>query len=198
MSCDTEYLKKQLLIFLETWSPSFCIVCNCFDDFRTNLPKKIGHFHRKQNTKFPKRRWVRSKNVCLSSALLFSFVVTKKYVLITSWGLSTWNNTCSLFKCRGTFRLRQFSKSRFGTLALYILHLRCLAIPNTWKNSFWFFRKRGLRRFVLCAIILMIFAQTFQKKLANFTESKTPNFQKDVEYVPKMSFWAQLCFFLWL
>ena len=61
MSCDTEYLKKQLLIFSETWSPSFCLVCNCFDEFRTNLPKKIGQFHRKQNTKFPKRRWVRSK-----------------------------------------------------------------------------------------------------------------------------------------
>ena len=131
MSCDTECLKKQLLIFSETWSPSFCIVCNCFDDFRTKLPKNIGQFHRKQNTKFPKRRWVRSKNVCLSSALLFSLVVTKKYVLITSWGLSTWNNTCSLFKCRGTFRLRQFSKARFGTLALYILRLRCLVISNT-------------------------------------------------------------------
>ena len=63
MSCDTEYLRKQLLIFSETWSPSFCIVCNCFDDFRTNLPKNIGQFHRKQNTKFPKRRWVRSKKL---------------------------------------------------------------------------------------------------------------------------------------
>ena len=141
MSCDTEYLKKQLLIFSETWSPSFCIVCNCFDDFRTNLPKNVGQFHRKQNTKFPKRRWVRSKNVCLSSALLFSLVVTKKYVLITSWGLSTWNNTCSLFKCRGTFRLRQFSKARFGTLALYILRFRCLVISNTYKNSSCFLSK---------------------------------------------------------
>ena len=63
MSCDTEYLEQRLLIFLETWSPSFCIVCNSFDDFRTNLPKNIGRFHRKQNTKFPKRCWVRSKNV---------------------------------------------------------------------------------------------------------------------------------------
>ena len=63
MSCDTEYLKKQLLIFSETWSPSFCIVCNCFDDFRTNLPKNIGQFHRKQNTKIPKKRWVRSKKL---------------------------------------------------------------------------------------------------------------------------------------
>ena len=29
-------------------------VCNHFDDFRTNLPKNIGPFHRKQNTNFPK------------------------------------------------------------------------------------------------------------------------------------------------
>ena len=66
------------MIFLETWSPSFCFVCNCFDDFRTNLPKKIGRFHQKQNTKFPKRRWVRSKNIFLSNALLFSLVVTNE------------------------------------------------------------------------------------------------------------------------
>ena len=79
MSCDTEYLrKKQLLIFSETWSSSFWIVCNCFDDFRTNRPKNIVRSHRKENTNFPKWRWVRSKNVCLSSALLFSLVVTKK------------------------------------------------------------------------------------------------------------------------
>ena len=78
MSCDTDYLKKQLLIFSKTWSPSFCIVCNCFDDFRRNLPKNIGQFHRKQNTMFPKRRWVRSKNVCLSSGGLDALVVTKK------------------------------------------------------------------------------------------------------------------------
>ena len=82
MSCDTEYLeKKQLLIFSETWSSSFWIVCNCFDDFRTNRPKNIGRSHRKENTNFPKWRWVRSKNVCLSSALLFSLVVNKKTVL---------------------------------------------------------------------------------------------------------------------
>ena len=56
MSGETEYLKKQLLINSETWSSSFRIVCNCFVDFRTKLPKNFGRFHRKQNTKFPKRR----------------------------------------------------------------------------------------------------------------------------------------------
>ena len=123
--------KKQLLIFSETWSSSFWIVCNCFDDFRTNRPKNNGQSHRKENTNFAKWRWVRSKDICSSSALLFSLVVTKKYVLRTSWGLSTWNNTCFLFKCRVTFWLRYFSNAMFGTLAPYLLRLRCLAIPNT-------------------------------------------------------------------
>ena len=55
------------------------------------------------------------------------------------------------------------------------------------KNSFRFFRKRGLRRFVLCAIVLMIFVQNFRKNLGDFTERKTPTFQNDVEHVPKKS-----------
>ena len=87
MSCDTEYLeKKQLLIFSETWSSSFWIVCNCFDVFRTNRPKNNGRSHRKENTNFPKWRWVRSKNVCLSSALLFSLVVTKIFFEVSLLG----------------------------------------------------------------------------------------------------------------
>ena len=123
--------KKQLLIFSETWSSSYCNVCNCFDDFRTNLPKSFGRFRRKKNTNFPKWRWVRSKKVCLSSALLFSLVVTQKHFLRPYWGLSLWNNTWFLFKCRVTLRLRQFSKGRFGIFALYFLRLRCLVISNT-------------------------------------------------------------------
>ena len=59
----------------------------------------------------------------------------------TSSDLSTWNNTCFLFKRRVTFRLHQTSKATFGTLALYILRLRCLVISNTYKNSFCFLRK---------------------------------------------------------
>ena len=55
------------------------------------------------------------------------------------------------------------------------------------KNSFRFFRTRGLRRFVLCAIVLRIFIQTLRKVLGDFTETKTPTFQNDVEYVPKKS-----------
>ena len=142
MSCDTEYLKKQLLIFFGVWSSSFCIVCNCFADFRTNLPETNGRSHRKENTSFPNWRRVRFRIVFLSPALLFSLVVIKKYVLRTSWGLSSWSNTCFLFKCRVTFRLRQFSKARFGTLALYILRLRCLGISNTYKNSFYWAKQK--------------------------------------------------------
>ena len=106
-------------------------------------------------------------------------------------------HTCFLFKCRLRFRLRFFSNATFGTLALYILRLKCLAIPNTSKNSFWFFRKRGLHRFLLHAIVLLICVQTFPKILGDFTETKTPTFQIDFEYVPKLSVWALLCFLLW-
>ena len=87
-------------------------------------------FH-EQNRNFPKRRWVRSRNVSLSSARLDSLVVKKKAALRTCWDLSTWNNTCFLFKCRVTFWLRYFSNATFGTSALYILRLRCLVISNT-------------------------------------------------------------------
>ena len=160
--------KKQLLIFSETWSSSFWIVCNYLDDLRTYRPKSIGRSHRKENTNFAKWRCVRSKNICSSSALLFSLVVTKKYDLRTSWGVSTRNNTCFLFKCRVTFWLRYFSpNATFGTLALYILRLRCLGISNTYKNSFSF----------LC---------------------KTATFQNDVVYVPQMSLWALLGWIVWL
>ena len=152
-------IKKQLLIFSETWSSSFWIVCNCYDDFRTNLPKNNGRSHRKENINFPKWRWVRSKNVCLSSALLFSVVVTKMFVLRTSWGLSTWSNMCFLFKCRVTFRLCHFSKATFGTLALYILRLRCLVI--LWyriliKTALFSWRKQKISKTTL---------STFQKCL---------------------------------
>ena len=63
------------------------------------------------------------------------------------------------------------------------------------KTAFDFFRKRGLRRFVLCAIVLMILAQTLRKLLGEFTEIKTQNFQKYVEYVPKCLFVRCSAFF---
>ena len=44
--------KNSFWFFSETWSSSFCIVCNCFDDFRPNLLKNIGQFHRKENSIF--------------------------------------------------------------------------------------------------------------------------------------------------
>ena len=56
------------------------------------------------------------------------------------------------------------------------------------KKLLMIFSETGLRRFVFCAIVLMIFAQSFRKILGVFTESITPTFQNDVEYVPKMSF----------
>ena len=55
------------------------------------------------------------------------------------------------------------------------------------KNCFRFFRKRGLRRFGLCAIVSMIFVQTVRKIMGDLTEKKGATFQNDVEYVLKKS-----------
>ena len=66
------------------------------------------------------------------------------------------------------------------------------------KKLLMIFSETGLRRFVFCAIVLMIFAQTFRKILGDFTKSKKQNFEKYDEYVPKLSVGALLCFFLWL
>ena len=45
-------LKRELLIFSETCSPSFCILCKCFDDFRTNLPKVMGDLTERKTRTF--------------------------------------------------------------------------------------------------------------------------------------------------
>ena len=89
MSCDTEYLKNGFWFFRKRGLRCFVLyaICNCFDDFRTNRPKNNGRSNRKENTNFPKRRWVRSKNVCLSSALLFPSAITTKIVSRPSWDL---------------------------------------------------------------------------------------------------------------
>ena len=150
MSCDTEYLKKQLLIF---FGNVVSVVLYCVQLF--------WWFSHKPSEKYwpisPKAKHKISKKT------LSTF---QKNVSRTSSDLSTWNNTCFLFECRVKFRLRQTSKATFGTLALYILRLRCLGISNTYKNSFCFL-------------------------------SKIETFQNDVEYVPKMFFWALLGLFLW-
>ena len=67
----------------------------------------------KENRNIPKWRLVRSKNVFLSSAGLVPLVVSKKSFSRTSSDLSTWNNTCFLFKCRVMFGLRWLTKAAF-------------------------------------------------------------------------------------
>ena len=142
MSCDTEYLEKNSFwFFRKRGLRRFGLCAFVLMIFVQTVRQNSGRSHRKDNTNFAKWRWVRSKNVCLSSALLFSVVVTRKYDLRTSWGLSTWNNTCFLFRSRVAFRPRKFLNATFGSLALYILRLRCLRISNTYKNSFCFLSK---------------------------------------------------------
>ena len=42
----------------------------------------------------------------------------------------------------------------------------------------------------------LVISNTYKNSFCSL--SKTETFQNDVEYVPKMSVWALLCFFLWL
>ena len=138
------------------------------------------------------------KKVFLSSGGLDYLVVYKKAVLRTFTDLSIWNKTRFLFKCRVMFWLRYFLNATFDTLALSSCVWDVLQYRIIKEKQLWFFWKRGLRRFGLYAVVLMIFLQTFREILGDFTEKKTPTFQNDVEYVPKLSVWALLCFFLWL
>ena len=160
MSCDIEYLEKQLLIFLETCFSSFCIVCNCFDDFRTNLPKVIGQFHGKENTNFPKRRCVRSKNVCLISALLFLWLELKNLfrevpqISLLETIRVFCSNAESRLGCAGCRKLRLLMgiKSWIWDMQYQVL-----------KKQFFIFWKRGLHSFGLCTFFLKVSVQIFEK-----------------------------------
>ena len=78
MSCNTEYLKKQLLIFFGNVVSVVLYCVQRFWWFSHKPSEKNGRLRRKQNTKFPRRRWVSSKNVFLSTALLFSLFEIKE------------------------------------------------------------------------------------------------------------------------
>ena len=143
-------LKKTAFDFFGNVVSVICIVCNCFDEFRTNLPKNIRRSHRKENTNFPKWRWVRSKIVCLSSSLLFFLLVTKKYVLRTSWDVCTWISTCF---CSNAESRSGCASSRWLRLVLW-LFTSCvwdvLGYRTLIKTAFvsWAMQKLPKRRWV--------------------------------------------------
>ena len=76
MSCDTEYLKNCFCFFGKV--VSFVLYCVELWWFSHKPSEKHWAFSPKAKHKISKRRWVRSKNVFLSAALLFSLVVTKE------------------------------------------------------------------------------------------------------------------------
>ena len=133
-SCFWDVLRYRIFMkaafdFLDTWSSSFCNVWKWFNDFRKNHPKKIGLIHQKENTSFPKRRWVRFKIVCFSSALLFSVVVTKKYMF---WELPE----VSLF-----WTIRNFcsnAESRFGCVSYWRLCLVLWLFTSCVWDVLWY------------------------------------------------------------
>ena len=98
--------------------------------------------------------------VFLSSARLDSLVVTKKAVLRTCWDLSTWNNTCFLFKCRVKFWLGWLSEATFGTL---VFLRRVCDISYHAKKTVHFLEMWSLS-FWKCTIVLMVTVQSFLKR----------------------------------
>ena len=80
----------------------------------------------------------------------------------TSSDLSTWNNTCFLFKRRVTFELRWLSEAAFDD-GFYVVYLRLtVQSTNFKKKQFFIFWKRGLRRFGLCTFFLKVSVQFFE------------------------------------
>ena len=114
-----------------------------------------------QNINFPKRHWVRSRNVFLSSARLDFLVVNKR---------SCFENFLrSLYLKQYVFFVQMQSRSGCAgcrKLRLIMGFKSCIwdIQYQLFKRRFFIFWKRGLRRFVLCAIVLMIFVQTFLKR----------------------------------
>ena len=142
----------------------FALCAIVFMIFTQTFRKTLGDFTGSETQTFQKDVEYVPKMSFLSSARLDSLVAIKKAVLRTCWDLSTWNNTCFLFKCKVTFWLRYFSNATFGTLALYILRLRCLAIPNTYKNSFCFFFGNAVFVVLYCVQLFWWFSYKLSEK----------------------------------
>ena len=156
MSCDTEYLKKQLLIFSETWSPSFCIVCNCFDDFRTNLPKNIGRFQRSKTQNFQKDvKYVPKKSFWALVGLILWLYIKKLFWELAEISLhETIRVVCSN------------SESRFG----------CAICPRTLRSVLWLFTAcvwdvLGYRILLKTAFVSWAKRKLSKTKLSTFQKS---------------------------
>ena len=96
------------------------------------------------------------ENCLFELCFAFFLVVTKKYVLRTSWGISARSCTCFLFKCRVAFHLRYFSNVTFATLALSFCVWDVLRYRILKKTAFVSWAKQKLSKTTL---------STFQKCL---------------------------------
>ena len=170
------------------------VVLDCVHSFWRFLYrslKNVGQCHQNQLTFFLKWRWWRPKVFGLSCAWLVSPVVNEKVLwevreinvreLIPIFvRLQCWLLPALVFECCVWY---------FGSLHP--------AFGMSWdieylKNSFSFFRKRGLRRCVLCAIVLMIFVQTSEKNWAISPKRKHKLSEMTLSTFQKCLF--ELCF----
>ena len=141
MSCDTEYLKKTAFDF---FGNVVCIVLYCVQLFRWFLHKpceKYWAISLEAKQKISKKTLSTFQKYVLERCSAFFFGCNQRNLFWEPPQISLLRKIRVFCSNAVTFRLRQFSKARFSTLAFYILHLRCLVISNTYKDSSCFLRK---------------------------------------------------------
>ena len=94
-----------------------------------------------------------------------------------------------LFNGSVRFHLRQLLKGTFGTLVLYTLRLRCLAISNTYeKTAFVFWAKHKLSKTTLSTIQKALFEACFACSSVVSKQSRFENFLRS------LFTWNNTCF----
>ena len=178
MSCDTKYLEKNSFWFFRKRALRRSGLCTFFWRLLYKSSKNVGQCHQNQLTFLLKRHWGQPKVFALSYAWLVSLVVNENCVVRSSrdkcsWIITYFCLTAVLgFGC-AIFRTLRSALWLFTSCVWDVLRYRILR-----KNSFWFFRKPGLRRFGLCAIVLMIFVQNRPKNNGPSRRKENTNFPK--------------------
>ena len=140
-------------------------------------------------TNFPKRLWVRSKIVFLSSGGLVALVVTKKlfwelpHISLLETIRVLCSNAESRLGCAGCQKLRLIMgfKSCIWDIQYQLL-----------RKQFFVFWKRGLRRFGLCTFFLKVSVQIFGK--CRPMSPKPTNIPLKMTLREAQSFRLELCF----
>ena len=150
--CDWDVLRYRILVktAFDFFGNVVLVVLYCmqlFWWFSCNPSEKFWAISPKGKHKLSKTTLSTFQNCLFELCFAFSFGYNSKICFENFLRSLYLEQYVFLFKCRVKFRPPRFSKARFGTLALYILRLRCLVILNTYKNSFCFLSKTETFRY---------------------------------------------------